>query len=70
MKDQFTILLIANNIYLQHDGFSTKGKTAKKIIQDLLNHKVVKRIDHALYLGRELARAEQCLKDGRDYVQG
>ena len=27
------------------------------------------RLDHALYLGRELQKAEQCLRDGRSYVQ-
>jgi len=27
------------------------------------------RLDHALYLGRELQRAERCLEDGSDYVQ-
>jgi len=29
----------------------------------------VSRLDHALYLGRELQRAEACLESGRDYVQ-
>jgi dihydropteroate synthase len=27
------------------------------------------RLDHALYLGRELQRAELCLESGRAYVQ-
>ena len=27
------------------------------------------RLDHALYLGRELQKAEQCLREGRGYVQ-
>ena len=27
------------------------------------------RLDHALYLGRELQRAEQCLLQGADYIQ-
>ena len=26
-------------------------------------------LDHALYLGRELQKAEQCLREGRTYVQ-
>ena len=29
----------------------------------------VSRLDHALYLGRELQKAEQCLRDGTIYVQ-
>ncbi len=27
------------------------------------------RLDHALYLGRELQKAELCLEQGLDYVQ-
>jgi dihydropteroate synthase len=27
------------------------------------------RLDHALYLGRELQRAEHCLLSGLDYIQ-
>ena len=26
-------------------------------------------LDHALYLGRELQKAERCLEDGSDYIQ-
>ena len=29
----------------------------------------VSRLDHALYLGRELQKAEQCLRSGETYVQ-
>ena len=29
----------------------------------------VSRLDHAMYLGRELQKAEQCLRDGTAYVQ-
>jgi dihydropteroate synthase len=29
----------------------------------------ISRLDHALYLGRELQRAERCLADGSKYIQ-
>jgi dihydropteroate synthase len=29
----------------------------------------ISRLDHALYLGRELQKAERCLVEGSDYVQ-
>jgi len=29
----------------------------------------ISRLDHALYLGRELQRAERCLEEGSDYIQ-
>lgn len=35
----------------------------------VINEKLISRLDHAAYLGRELARAEQALKTGENYVQ-
>ena len=29
----------------------------------------ISRLDHALYIGRELQKAERCLDDGSDYIQ-
>jgi len=49
-----------------------KGKSAKDIgIQISEGHGpfLISRLDHAIYIGRELQRAEQCLKNGREYIQ-
>jgi len=35
----------------------------------VINEKLISRLDHAAYLGRELARAERALKTGDNYVQ-
>lgn len=43
--------------------------TAKRLIADILVQKIVTRLDHAAYLGRELAKAEIALKTGRPYIQ-
>ena len=49
-----------------------RGRTAKELGITLCegdgNHHL-SRLDHALYLGRELQKAEQCLREGSPYVQ-
>tara|TARA_B100001996_G_scaffold150234_1_gene114340 strand:- start:65 stop:466 length:402 start_codon:yes stop_codon:yes gene_type:complete len=49
-----------------------RGKSAKEVgIQISEGHGPfpISRLDHAVYIGRELQRAEQCLKTGERYVQ-
>ena len=53
-----------NNIY--------KGKSAKQLgIQISEGHGPfpISHLDHAIYIGRELQRAEQCLITGKQYIQ-
>ncbi len=53
-----------NNIY--------RGKSAKQLgIQISEGHGPfpVSHLDHAIYIGRELQRAEQCLITGKQYIQ-
>ena len=49
-----------------------KGRTAKEIGIQLTegdDEIPISRLDHALYLGRELQKAEDCLKSRVDYIQ-
>ena len=49
-----------------------KGKTAKEVgiqISEGLDPLPLSRLDHAIYIGRELQRAEQCLKNSEEYIQ-
>ena len=49
-----------------------RGKTAKEVgIQISEGHGPfpISRLDHAIYIGRELQRAEQCLRNGEQYIQ-
>ena len=49
-----------------------RGKSAKEVgIQISEGHDPfpISRLDHAIYIGRELQRAEQCLKTGEKYIQ-
>jgi hypothetical protein len=49
-----------------------RGRTAKELGIALTEGEPpypLTRLDHALYLGRELQKAEDCLRQGRPYVQ-
>ncbi|MHA1955001.1 MAG: DUF4346 domain-containing protein, partial [Candidatus Heimdallarchaeaceae archaeon] len=72
----FIIKTEKDEIIVQHhlvDGRKTnfvfKGKDAKEIYRRILNENLVSKYDHAAYLGRELTRAEFCLKEGNKYQQ-
>ena len=49
-----------------------RGKSAKEVgIQISEGHGPfpISRLDHAIYIGRELQRAEECLRTGKQYIQ-
>jgi len=46
-----------------------KGKTAESVYSKIVELGLVKRLDHAAYLGRELAKAEIALRSGKEYIQ-
>ena len=49
-----------------------RGRSAKELGMALTEGDgpfPLSRLDHALYLGRELQKAERCLEDGSDYIQ-
>ncbi|ENN95658.1 dihydropteroate synthase-like protein [Methanocaldococcus villosus KIN24-T80] len=46
-----------------------RGEKAKEIYDTIINLKLIKRLDHACYLGRELSKAEIALKIGKKYNQ-
>tara|TARA_Y100001968_G_scaffold225720_1_gene208558 strand:+ start:376 stop:777 length:402 start_codon:yes stop_codon:yes gene_type:complete len=49
-----------------------RGKSAKEVgikISEGNGPFPVSSLDHAIYIGRELQRAEQCLRNGEQYIQ-
>ena len=49
-----------------------RGKSAKQVgikISEGLTPFPISRLDHAIYIGRELQKAEHCLKNAIEYVQ-
>ena len=45
------------------------GKSGIDIYRAILNHDFLSQLDHAAYLGYELARAEHCLKNCTKFIQ-
>jgi len=49
-----------------------RGKSAKEVgikISEGDGPFPISRLDHAIYIGRELQRAEECLRTGEEYIQ-
>ena len=49
-----------------------RGRSAKELgmaLTERADRLPLSRLDHALYLGRELQKAELCLEQGLEYVQ-
>ncbi len=46
-----------------------KGETAEAVYAKIVEMDLVTRLDHAAYLGSELAKAEVALKTGKEYIQ-
>jgi dihydropteroate synthase-like protein len=46
-----------------------KGKTADSMCAKIVEMGLITRLDHAAYLGSELAKAEIALKTGKEYIQ-
>lgn len=46
-----------------------EGKTPASVYAEIIERKLISRLDHAAYLGRELARVERSLATGEPYVQ-
>jgi dihydropteroate synthase len=46
-----------------------KGSNTRDIYQTIIRNKLITKLDHAAYLGRELKKAEIALRIGRSYKQ-
>jgi dihydropteroate synthase-like protein len=46
-----------------------RGQTAEQVLSEVLRLKLVSQLNHAAYLGNELAKAEIALKTHKDYLQ-
>ena len=56
-------------IIAEHEKASVIGKNAREVMDTLLELKLISRLDHAGYLGRELEKAELALHFNRSYAQ-
>jgi tetrahydromethanopterin S-methyltransferase subunit A len=63
---------LLNVEHYQNNGVLTtiiEGRSAAEVYMTAIERDLLSRLDHAAYLGRELARAEQALLSGDSYVQ-
>jgi len=65
----FVIQLKDGDIYATHKKGTVVGKTAKAVLDTIISNNMVSLKEHVAYLGRELTRAEICLKMGKSYIQ-
>lgn len=65
----FRIRISGDHIIARHRSASVAGKSAREILNTLIEMGLVTRLDHAGYLGRELEKAEIALELGRSYTQ-
>ena len=68
-RGPFLIVLRGDDIVVHHGSATFRGKGARSLYTELIESGLVSRLDHAAYLGRELARAEIALKLNRGYLQ-
>jgi dihydropteroate synthase-like protein len=72
MIDRSANMLVAlhfRSIKSREPDVIIKGRSAEEICTTIIESGLVSRLDHAAYLGRELAKAEVALKTGKDYAQ-
>jgi tetrahydromethanopterin S-methyltransferase subunit A len=71
----FVIDAQSDAIFVEHYDYqerllrSVEGADARAIYWTLIGNGWVTKLDHAAYLGKELARAESCMKSGVEFVQ-
>lgn len=65
----FRIFLSGGRILAGNGDITIAGKSARDMLNTLIDRGLVGRLDHAGYLGRELEKAEIALYLGRSYVQ-
>ncbi|MEM4263631.1 MAG: thymidylate synthase [Candidatus Woesearchaeota archaeon] len=75
-RGYFVIYLKDNKIIAEHftneqkdTGQKFSGEKASEIYSQIISANLVSRQDHAAYLGKELYRAEQCLKNNTEFRQ-
>jgi thymidylate synthase len=70
----FRVTLYGDEILVEHRAEDVtlkeyRGRTAVSLQHQIARDVAISDINHAMYLGRQLAKAEMALKDGREFVQ-
>ncbi|MBO8181588.1 MAG: dihydropteroate synthase-like protein [Archaeoglobus sp.] len=65
----FRVWISEGKIVCSHERLTVVGRNAKEIYDTVLRNKLISRLDHACYLGKELMKAEIALMLGKNYTQ-
>ena len=70
----FRVTIDGDEILVEHRAEDVtlkeyRGRTAVSLQHQIARDVAVSNINHAMYLGRQLAKAEMALKEGREFVQ-
>ena len=70
----FRVTIAGNEILVEHRTEDVtlkeyRGRTAAALQHQIARDVAISDINHAMYLGRQLAKAEMALKEGREFVQ-
>jgi dihydropteroate synthase-like protein len=68
-KNSFIVAALFSDATMEKPIQIIKGKTAETIYTKIVQLGLVTRLDHATYLGNELAKAEIAIKTGKEYIQ-
>jgi len=75
-ENGYFIIKVGNEIVVEHytkeglpTGYVFRGTKAQILYRKIINENLISLMDHAAYIGHELARAEACLKEGKKFVQ-
>ena len=71
----FVINIESGRLLVEHYDYKDRlvrmieGDNARDLYLTLIDHEWITKLDHAAYMGKELARAEEALRAGTDFVQ-
>jgi len=68
-EQEVIVVLHFSTATQQVPGLIVKGRVATQLCSKIVEMGLVTRLDHAAYLGSELAKAEIALKTGKEYIQ-
>jgi len=74
-KNGYFLIRVNGEIIVEHftkeglpSGYVFRGENAQELYRRILNENLISLMDHAAYIGHELARAEIALRDGKKFT--
>lgn len=68
-SNRFIVAIYYSAVKRDSPSVIVKGRSAEEIYGKIVDMNLMSRLDHAAYLGSELAKAEIALRTGKEYIQ-